>query len=264
MRALEEGGEGGEGGFGESPSKGSVSTLSQPRFFSLESTRPDGFPWVPPPSSGFSTVMELGSWMEEQKRLGNAKAEEAMARLAAATAEAGGGGGGGGHSSALRGLSRKDAEAVGRWMKLADDALPPSTASLWTSLKEGLARYKVAVEKRSASLRECQDLSHANAELKAILARHMATPKAKQLQVHPAYTLRLGPATAGVVSSLAHTALAGETSLPDRRRGTNSSSSSSKLHPSLQLGVTGMGGPSVSSKGPRKAPNLTVQGQRGL
>ena len=149
-------------------------------------------------------------------------------------------------------------------MKLADDALPHSTASLWTSLKEGLARYKVAVEKRSASLRECQDLSHANAELKAILARHMATPKAKQLQVHPAYTLRLGPATAGVVSSLAHSAMAGESSstLPDRRRG--GTSSSSKLHPSLQLGVSGVGGPSVSSKGPRKAPNLTVSGQRGL
>jgi len=188
---------------------GEKTTSSSPRY-SLEITRADGYPIVPPPSTGFSTVKELGSWMEEEVRAGNAKAREALERLKADGSDCSATSTTAGSTlpSSLRGFNKRDMQAVMRWMKIADDALPPSTASMWNALKESMELYAGVVEKRSAVLDECSELTKANAELKTLLSRYCATSKARALKVHPAYTLRLGPATAGEVSTIAQEAMA--------------------------------------------------------
>jgi hypothetical protein len=170
----------------------------------------------------FNTMRELGLWMESRVALGDgAVSKEALARFAAAEGSGGGGGMGAAGTSGTststtsssaalkhtRALSARDAQAVGKWMSMAEAALPPTTLALYEALLGAMGKYRGVLEKRSACAAECSSLSAANEALKAALSERMTGARAKKMAVHPAYTLRLGLATAGVVSSLAKAAL---------------------------------------------------------
>ncbi len=185
-----------EGLGGEGPLPGSAPGGGGGGAYGLHVCRSDGFPVLPP---RFNLMAELTGWLRLREEEGNRAAAEALGRLAAS--------GAGEHGKKM---SKKDVAAVGRWMALADAALPASTASVWAALLQGVGRYKAVLESRSAALRDIEGYAAANESMKRELAELLASPKASNLQVHPALTLRLGHATAGVVSTIAAAAMSGE------------------------------------------------------
>jgi hypothetical protein len=217
---------------GSSPTAGGGGGGGGGAAYGLHVLRSDGFPVLPP---RFNVVGELVKWLRVREEEGNAAATTALGRLAAS--------GAGDHGKKM---SKKDVAAVGRWMALTDAALPASTASVWAALLQGVGRYKAVLESRSATLSEIEGYAAANESMKRELAELLASPKATNLQVHPALTLRLGHATAGVVSTIAAAAMSGEIA----RRGT---------------GAGGGGGPSGGGRGatgPLKATPARTQHPR--
>ena len=182
--------------------------------FSLILTRNDGLPILPP---GFSVLRTLRNWMDAQKAAaaasgggeggkegngggagGTVNLDDTMQRLTDAHAREGGDASSSSSASASKGGSNKQQHDLGRWQRLADQAVPPAKVRVWRSLEKGMQKYQKVLLKRADLINECDSLEASNKELRQLLEFYLSQPQAAQLKVGPSQTLTLGGQTQDV------------------------------------------------------------------
>jgi len=177
--------------------------------FSLVLTRNDGLPILPP---GFSVLKTLRAWMEAQKAAaaavngggskeagangGTVNLEDTMQRLADAHAREGGDAPSASSTSGNK--AAKQHHDLGRWQRLADQAVPPAKVRVWRSLEKGMQKYQKVLLKRADLINECDSLEASNRELRQLLEFYLSQPQAAQLKVGPSHTITLGGQTQDV------------------------------------------------------------------
>jgi len=182
--------------------------------FSLILTRNDGLPILPP---GFSVLRTLRNWMDAQKAAaaatggeggkecngggagGTVNLDDTMQRLTDAHAREGGDASSPSSASASKGGNNKQQQHdLGRWQRLADQAVPPAKVRVWRSLEKGMQKYQKVLLKRADLINECDSLEASNKELRQLLEFYLSQPQAAQLKVGPSQTLTLGGQTQDV------------------------------------------------------------------
>jgi dynein regulatry complex protein 1 len=181
--------------------------------FSLILTRNDGLPILPP---GFSVLKALRAWMEAQKAVAaaategskdganrdgsnNVNLEDTMKRLTDAQAREGGDTSSSSLTLIAKGYKGTDKQHdLGKWQRLADQAVPPSKVRVWKSLEKGMQKYQKVLLKRADLINECDSLEASNKELRQLLEFYLSQPQAAQLKVGPSQTITLGGQTQDV------------------------------------------------------------------